>query len=455
MTIPQILEELNLENGSNYKLEVLKKHKDNELLKRVLKQCYDKVVFTHGVTMKNIPKITNYSGANSLAYALTVLEQDFATRKVTGNAALKQLEELLYCLSKEDADIVIKVINRDLKINMGRTNINKVFKNLIVKPPYRRCDIGTDVNIKKNIDFNKTVYSQVKMDGTFRSASVDSGTIMSRSGNEDSFPLIEAEMKTIEIEGYVLLGEMTLKGEQDRSKGNGIINSITERAERQNDIIFTVWDMIPVAEYAMDKNQIKAATKAGTLTTYAEQFERLIKVFDSEAGKKLKNIQLVEYKIIKNMKEAYKHFQEVTERGDEGTVIKTEDLIWKDGTSRQQLKVKLVISAEVRVTGFIEGTKGTKRELTFGSLMFENDEGTIKGSTSGFTDELLEKINSERDLWIGKVIEVQFNNITKSRSSETYAFSHPRFISDRSDEKNSTDTLERCMEMKEMAMNLS
>jgi ATP-dependent DNA ligase len=142
-------------------------------------------------------------------------------------------------------------------------------------------------------------------------------------------------------------------------------------------------------------------------------------------------------------------------QGLEGGIIKDWSLIYKDGTAKKQLKLKLVISAEVRVTGFIEGKKGTKRENTFGSLIFENDEGTIKGSTSGFTDKMLEEINSNRDSWIGRVIEVEFNDITKSRDSETYAFSHPRFIADRSDEKNSTDTLERCQEMKEMAMNLS
>jgi DNA ligase-1 len=163
---------------------------------------------------------------------------------------------------------------------------------------------------------------------------------------------------------------------------------------------------------------------------------------------------MIEYIEIKSMREAYEHFQEVTKRGDEGTVIKTEDMVWKDGTSKQQLKVKLVISAEVRVTGFIEGKKGTKRELTFGSLMFENDEGTIKGSTSGFNDEMLELINNNRNDWLNKVIEVEFNNITKSSSSETYAFSHPRFIADRSNEKTNTDTLETCLKMKEMAMNL-
>ena len=71
--IYQILEEINLENGSNYKKAVLAKHKDNELLKKVLKMSLDKVAFTFGITMKNIPEISNYSGKNSLIYALTVL----------------------------------------------------------------------------------------------------------------------------------------------------------------------------------------------------------------------------------------------------------------------------------------------------------------------------------------------------------------------------------------------
>ena len=36
-TLPQIIEELNLENGSNYKMSVLKKYKDREDLKRFSK----------------------------------------------------------------------------------------------------------------------------------------------------------------------------------------------------------------------------------------------------------------------------------------------------------------------------------------------------------------------------------------------------------------------------------
>ncbi len=441
-----IINEINADNGSNYKMDVLRKHKDNKLLQRVLKMTYDKVSFTYGISMKNINTSENYASDMSLEWALDMLENNLSTRKIRGNAAIELLEDVFANLDEDNSKIIKGVINRDLRINMGRSNINKVFKNLIVKPPYQRCDIGTAKNVEKNINFNKKVFSQVKMDGTYRSASVqDEITIMSRSGQEDAFPLIEKELSKLPKD-YVYLGEMTLRGEQDRSKGNGLINSDNPP---HDDIIFTIWDMIPITEYSMDKEQIKISTKNGTMSKYGDRLQKLENALKGEFN----NIELIEYEIISNMKEAYEHFQKITKRGDEGTVIKTEDMTWKDGTSKQQLKVKLEIDAEVRITGFIEGTKGTKREKTFGSITFENDEGTIKGSTSGFTDKQLEDFNSRRDELIGKIITVQFNDITKGRANDYYALSHPRFVEIRND-KSSTDKLERVLQNKEMAMNL-
>ena len=49
-------------------------------------------------------------------------------------------------------------------------------------------------------------------------------------------------------------------------------------------------------------------------------------------------------------------------------------------------------------------------------------------------------------------MSVQFNDITQARTNDFYALSHPRFIELR-DDKNSTDTLERVLELKEMATN--
>ena len=450
--ISDILEEMNLENGSNYKTSVVKKYIDNPLFRRVIVMALDKVRFAYYVTMKNV-KAGSSENTRDLTWALDQLER-LARREVTGNSAIALVEDILESVSESDREVVIKILGRDLKVNFGKTLFNKLLPKdeKITKPPYERCDIGTDKNVQKNINFNEKVYSEQKLDGTYRSCTVDGGkiTFMSRSGQEDTFDYIEKEIEALNVDGYTFIGEMTLRGEQNRSVGNGIINSITEREERQKDIIYTIWDMIPASEYGMTKEEIKKAEKEKTLSKYEDRLEMLEKLIQKG---NFENIELVEYRIVKSMKEAYEHFQEVTKRGDEGTVIKAHDMTWKDGTSKKQLKVKLCIDAEVRCTGFIEGTPGTKRELTFGSLVFENDEGTIKGSTSGFTDKQLEEINSNREKYIGKVFTVEFNDITKSRNSDIYAFSHPRFVEFRED-KNETDTLERCLEMKEMAMNL-
>lgn len=450
--IKAILDELNIENGSNYKIDVLKKHKDNLLLQRVLKMALDKVTFTYGISMKNIEytpeDCLSVTNTLDLSGALNVLERDFVTRNFTGNTAIESLVALLESLPKDDAYVLEKIIDRDLRVNLGRSNINKVFKNLIVKPPYMRCDIGTKANVTKNINFKKKVYSQKKEDGTYRSSILDGGiSIMSRPGIEDTFPIIQSNLEALEVDGYVMIGEMTLRGEKDRKKGNGLINSSSPPHE---DIIYTLWDMIPIEEYAMDKKELAQRAKDGLASIYEERFEALE---DLLANNPQSHIELIEYRLVSSMREAFEHFQELTKAGYEGTVIKAFDMPYKDGTSKKQLKVKLEIFLDVRCTGFNEGGRG-KRADTFKSMKLANDEGTIVGQCSGFSDDMLEEINNNREKYIGKVFEVKCNDITKARDKEAHALSHGNFQRWRDDEKDSTDTLERALELKEMAMEL-
>lgn len=112
--------------------------------------------------------------------------------------------------------------------------------------------------------------------------------------------------------------------------------------------------------------------------------------------------------------------------------------------------MKVAFNIDVRVVGFIEGTPGTKRELTFGSLVYETDDGKIKGSTSGFSDDLLADINSRREEVLNSIIELEGNDLTKGRENEHYAVSHPRFVDFRGD-KNNTDDLDRALESLESA----
>lgn len=164
-------------------------------------------------------------------------------------------------------------------------------------------------------------------------------------------------------------------------------------------------------------------------------------------------IRPIEFKIVDNLSEALQYTSEWMNEGYEGAILKDLSGVFKDGTSKHQLKIKLEISAEMRVTGFHEGTPGTKREGKVGSIEFSNDEGTIKGRCSGFNDKELDYFTDNQDELIGKIIEVQFNDLSKGANNDYYALSHPRFIQFR-DDKDETDTLEKVLELREMAITL-
>jgi DNA ligase-1 len=445
--ISEILQEINKENGTNYKIDILKKHKDNELFKRVLKMTYDKVAYTYGATSRNILKRVSILETEkyTLDEALDFLEVNICTRKITGHYALDACLLVYESLNKEDADVFMKIIDRDLKINVGKKTINKIFKDLITKPVYMRCDVYS-TKTSKNISFVDGAYIQLKADGTYREITKDGENLSSRSrsGEDYDLPVIFDQMR--DFPDGVYMGELTIKGITDRAEGNGLINSDNPP---HNDIMLDLWDYVTHDEY----QQARTNAKDNPCTTsYFQRFETLYKIINQREVA-LDNIRVIQYEVVYSLKDALTKTSEWMDAGFEGGVLKDFKGVFKDGTSKHQLKLKLEISAEMRITGFQDGTPGTKREGKVGSIIFENDEGTIKGRTSGFDDNLLEYFTNNKDSLIGRIIEVQFNDLSKGRDNDHYALSHPRFIEIR-DDKDETDTLDKVKKLREMALGL-
>lgn len=457
MTVYEIIQELNEENGSNHKIAVLKKHADNDLLKRVLKMTYDTCTFTYGISMKNVqytPDMPLVSiGSKSLDHALDVLENEFVTRVTTGNAAIERLEMLFASMFRDDAEVLRGVINRDLRINMGRSNINKVFKGLIVKPVYMRCDTYND---KTKKDFNpEGSFIELKADGTYREFQKegDKITCQSRSGESYTYPLIN-EVLSQKPDG-VYFGELTVYRDGillDRSTGNGILrkNVIPEG----DHIMFDTWDYVTLEEYSKVATRDANDKKQKGTTPFKDRRAKIQEWFPSYQADPLKHsVRAVESHEVNSRKEALIYVQKWMNDGLEGGIWKEESGVFMDSTSKQQLKLKLEIEVEVRFTGYIEGTPGTVREKTFGSMTYETDDGKIKGSVSGFTNKQLEEINSNREAYVGIIGTLLCNDITKGKNNDFHALSHPRIQEFRFD-RTDTDTLERALDSKKMAMEL-
>lgn len=453
----KIIVELNQSNSSKYKLDVLKKYQDNEQFKDLLELTYNKIKYNfysskETVLKHDLPSSFRIDFDGTLQDAIKILKE-ISRDKIRGHRNLNILKFLYNNINEKE--IFLNIINRDLKCNINVKQINKVFKNLIPLPNYMRCDILNAKNLKK-IKFPACI--QVKMDGTYREFHVQNGnvTARTRSGEDYWNPVIFEQLKDFP-DGYYI-GELTLNDSQTRFKGNGLINSDNPP---YNDIIFTMWDFLTDDDYTLQ-----------TKTLYKDRFNTLNEILESKFknernffllnfGKeitleesKIKNLRLVESHEVKNIDEALAYVTEWMNKGLEGGVLKDLNNTFKNGTSKTQLKIKLKIDCEMRITGFTDGTLGTKREGKIGAIQFENDEKTIKGQCSGFTDEQMDYFTKNKDALIGKIISVEFNDLSRAENSDYYALSHPRFVEVRKD-KNETDTLETVLKLKEMARNLT
>ena len=433
--LKDILNELNESNSSNYKLDILKKYKDNSELKKLLELTYNRNKYNFNVSknciIKDNPNILESNGSKTVDELLSALEI-LGEGTIRGNEAHQFVCNHLKCLDNDNKEIFLNVLGRDLKIGLNVKSINKVFKNLIPKPNYMRCAVLSEKTLKK---INFPAFIQLKMDGTYREIHVADGQVSgkTRSGEEYFNPVLFKEMENFPNGFYT--GELTIDGES-RFTGNGLINSLNPPYEK---ITFTVWDYLTDDDY-LEKSK----------TPYYSRFESLSDIIEKHKSNRVK---LVPNHEVNSIDEALKYVSDWMEQGLEGGVLKDKNNVFKNGTSGTQLKIKLKVDAEMRITGFTDGTIGTKREGKIGAIQFSNDEGTIKGQCSGFSDEELDLFTKNKDNLIGRIISVEFNDIVKSENNDYYALSHPRFIEIRND-KDETDTLDKVIQLRDMAKRL-
>ena len=432
MNTLEILEALRNTTSTKEKANILTQFKFDADLEKILKYTYDKVDFTYGVTSRTV---LDFDSKDYCELDMFAVLDALNARKVTGHKALALASSFANSAENGIKDLFLMILDRDLKIGVNAKTLNKVFKGIVPAPHYCRCAVMDEKSLKK---FQFPAYIQLKCDGSYREACVLDGVVSfkTRSGEPYENPVLAEVMKDFP-NGYYT-GEFTLgdaENAADRATGNGNLNS--DHPDFDN-IHFTVWDYLTEEEYTLKVQ-----------TNYTERFEKL-----NEIVKGQKLVHVVPTKEVNNIQEALKEVSVWMEKGLEGGVLKSKAMKFKNGTSKEQLKIKLKVDVEVRCVGFLEGTKGTKYEGQNKVILFKNDEGTIQGQCSGMTDAEVLEVTRNPEKYIGKVLSVQFNDLTKAEGNDFYALSHPRFVEWRND-KNETDTLEKAFKLRDMARSLA
>jgi len=455
--IKQIFDEIASESSTNKKMEILAKYKDNELLKRTLYLANSSKVKFY---IKQLPTYIPVE-CETLEWGLDSLKP-ITERKVTGGEAINWLTNILSRLSADDAYIIERIIEKDCKINMGASNINKVIPKLIEDTPYMGAISFDPKKAKKLFEKGKIAYSQTKMDGRYCNVIIQNHTVEMESRQGEPTILSSSFISELaELPNCVLNGELTMAG-VPRYISNGMIASLIditkkrdERGEKEtakkiaafekehetgfqeamDKIRFTVWDVITIEEYFAAKSD----------TPYNERLNKLNALVSG-----MKMVGVVETRLVKSYEEAIAHFQEMLNRGDEGTILKAFDGLWKDGKPAWQIKMKLEMDVDLFIKSYNYGTG--KNVNLISSINCETSDGLLMTSVCGMDVKTMEYVTENQDNLRETVLESTCSGLSYDKNNN-YSLLHPRFKKFR-DDKNTCDSLESVKEIEAMAKGL-
>lgn len=412
--VTSILAELSATRSLKEKEAILRANADNEGLKQAFRIAYSKELnfFVRGL---RVPFFTN--GLTPLAESVDLLVKNIAGRVYTGDDAKSYMEQLVQTC--EEPSTLLKIINRDLECGIQTTLTNKVWKDLITEPPYQSYTLFKEDLLRK---FNyKGAFSDEKMDGLYADIMVWPEQVIyrSRSGKELNFRAPEDVeqrlMQAAESRGAfvahgegLVIDENGLHGVMERAEGNGYLNQDPEDIDRDR-VRLVIWDIVTMEEYIDRKSK----------TDYADRridADLLVRDVDLPY-----NFRMVTERKINSLKEAIDHFIEMRLQKKEGTVLKEAKMPWGDNKTKKGVKLKNEFDVDLEV---VATTPHKKDPNLVGALICRTRDGLLEvGVGSGLTDALRKK---PADYFIGQIITIKANDITKSETKELQSLFLPR-----------------------------
>lgn len=445
MSLYEIIKALQNAQGNIAKQTILNEHKDNALFKAYMKAVYDPAINYY---QKKIPILPDWD--NSGTHGLNIewineLIHQLSNRKVTGTSAKTYLGWFSHVMNTESRELLELIIDRSIGASVGDTMVLKTWPDLYFTVPYQRCSL-LDKKAKEKFSKLPLMYVQEKCDGSFLYLVKEAGKpaeAITRAGSR--YPREFAEKLAEGVpDGVVLIGELLVYDIPagcaslepkilDRQTGNGMLNSILKGGDADYDnysFKMTAWDIVTPEEFKKGKSE----------DIYDDRLTNLKYVTNYDSPN---NIEFVVTKPVKSLDEAYIIYSEFTAQGKEGAVLKTPDFIWKDGTSKDCVKMKVEFEIELKITGVVEGT-GKASGMTGALQLISSDGKIVTDVGTGFSDDLRKVFWMHKHDMIGKIITVKANDIISKRGSDTFSLFLPVFVEERLD-KTEANSYDECV----------
>jgi len=395
--ITEIFEQIKATSGANAKKLILSEHSDNDLFKKAL--CYGLNPFTPFNVVK-IPKVRarlEFPLSEDAAWTefFTVLDE-CASRTITGNAAIDRVYTCFSSVNEADEKWMRKILKKHLAIGASIKTVNKVYHNLI---PTFEVALAQKFEIKR-VSGETEVAVEPKLDG-IRCFSIVRGNdvkMFARSGklitNFESNIAKELRKLTDGCYDGELMGPDFIALMRQAYRKDAVDLSGTYLA---------LFDFVPLSEWD---------SRVGKMSCY-DRYEKLLdNLCESEVNLAL--VRPVEREYLEpNYDEIKSMHDDFVADGYEGAMIKLASKPYKFGRGPEVMKLKAFHDVDLRIEALLEGTGKFAGMLGAVRVTYNGVEVQVG---SGFSDEVRTQMWEDQDSFLGRMIEVRYQEVTPDGS---------------------------------------
>ena len=397
----KIIKELEGVSSTKGKEHILRVNSDNETLKKVLYYTYSDMQY--GIKKTTVKKMDFLPDEEYKWINIWKMFEDLSNSNINNDLVKKVSNTIGFFDDKEQQDLLIRMLLKDLRIGMNVKSINKAIPNLI---PKHEIMLASKFEGK----LKGKVSMSLKMDGIRCSALVDNdGNIqfLSRQGHKIlGLNEITNAIEKLGLKGYFIDGELikintdNIASDDNFRLTTKIVNSKTDD---KRGLEFVVFDITPIEDYYNGKSNLS--------------YEQRLELMNELIGDGNKFVRLVEkFGITDNVEEVYQKLNEVVADGKEGLILNTLSGVYSFGKRPKDiLKVKAFSDADVLVVDILEGEGRLEGKLGKVKVQFKY-EGKVYTSFvgSGFNDVEREYYWEYKDELMNKVITIKYFEISKN-----------------------------------------
>lgn len=397
----KIIKELEGVSSTKGKEHILRVNSDNETLKKVLYYTYSDMQY--GIKKTTVKKMDFLPDEEYKWINIWKMFEDLSNSNINNDLVKKVSNTIGFFNDKEQQDLLIRMLLKDLRIGMNVKSINKAIPNLI---PKHEIMLASKFEGK----LKGKVSMSLKMDGIRCSALVDNdGNIqfLSRQGHKIlGLNEITDAIEKLGLKGYFIDGELikintdNIASDDNFRLTTKIVNS---KSDDKRGLEFVVFDITPIEDYYNGKSNLS--------------YEQRLELMNELIGDGNKFVRLVEkFGVTDNVEEVYQKLNEVVADGKEGLILNTLSGVYSFGKRPKDiLKVKAFSDADVLVVDILEGEGRLEGKLGKVKVQFKY-EGKVYTSFvgSGFNDVEREYYWEHKDELMNKVITIKYFEISKN-----------------------------------------